>query len=190
MAEIYFRFFFKKSLIQSYRLKLFNGMYIHLFINKFFFSYLGCWQMEQDIVNGFFLSITFYCWQDLCNQDLCDQLTPFLTDNYFIISILEVLLSLNVMISVCFVERENASVIFCWEPHLFLQLVVLIIRLLLGSLQNHKKKWHRFWLHLHHTIIFMSNIKISASVKINWSVDLNSKCHDCSIKKRSKVLWL
>ena len=54
MAEIYFRFFLKKSLIQNYRLKLFNGMYIHLLINKFFFSYLGCWQMEQDIVNGFF----------------------------------------------------------------------------------------------------------------------------------------
>ena len=54
MAEIYFRFFLKKSLIQNYRLKLFNGMYIHLFINKFSFSCLGCWQMEQDIVNGFF----------------------------------------------------------------------------------------------------------------------------------------
>ena len=49
MAEIYFRFFLKKSLIQNYRLKLFNGMYIHLFINKFSFSCLGCWQMEQDI---------------------------------------------------------------------------------------------------------------------------------------------
>ena len=40
--------------IQNYRLKLFKGMYIHLFINNFSFSSLGCWQMEQDIVNGFF----------------------------------------------------------------------------------------------------------------------------------------
>ena len=53
MAEIYFRFFLKKSLIQNYRLKLFNGMYIHLFINKFFFQLLGL-LMEEDIVNGFF----------------------------------------------------------------------------------------------------------------------------------------
>ena len=59
MAEIYYRFFLKKSLIQNYRLKLFNGMYIHLFINEFFFNCLGCWQMEQAIVNGFFPSITF-----------------------------------------------------------------------------------------------------------------------------------
>ena len=55
MAEIYFRFFLKKSLIQTYRLKLFNGMYIHLLIS-FFFSCLGCWQMEQDTVSSFLIN--------------------------------------------------------------------------------------------------------------------------------------
>ena len=40
MAEIISDSFLKKSLIQNYRLKLFNGMYIHLFINKFFFQML------------------------------------------------------------------------------------------------------------------------------------------------------
>ena len=123
-----------------------------------------------------FSSITFYC-----RQDLCGQSTPFLTDNYFILSIWGVLQSLNVIIYISSVKRENASMMVCWQPHLFLQLVVWIIRLLLGSLQNHKKKWHRFWLHLQHTVILMSNIRISASVKINWS--LTWKCHDCSIKK-------
>ena len=112
-----------------------------------------------------FSSITF-----CCGQDLCYQLTPFLTDKYFILSIWEVLLSLNVLIPISSVKREDASMSFCWQPHLFLELVVWIIRMLLSSLQNHKKIWHRFWWHLKHTVIFMSNIRISASVKINWSL--------------------
>ena len=50
----------------------------------------GFWQV--DIVEFLFderkmSMIKLDCRQDLCNQDLCDQLTPFLTDKYFILSI-------------------------------------------------------------------------------------------------------
>ena len=56
--------------------------------------------------------------------------------------------------------------------------------------ENHGKKWHRFWLRLHHTVIFISNVQIPASVESKLIVDLNSNCHDRSIQKnREKIQW-
>ena len=48
---------------KNYRLTLFIGIYIHLFINNYFFSRLGCWQMKQDIFEEFF----FYHWLSVIN---------------------------------------------------------------------------------------------------------------------------
>ena len=80
MAEIYFRFFFKKSLIQNYRLKLFNGMYIHLLISKLFLQLLRLLTDGTRYCLWVFSLITFYC-----RQEHCDQSTPFSKDNYFIL---------------------------------------------------------------------------------------------------------
>ena len=45
--------------------------------------------------------------------------------------------------------------------------------------------------HLHHAVIFISNVQIPASVESKLIVDLNSNCHDCSIQKnREKVQWI
>ena len=113
-----------------------------------------------------FSSITFYC-----RQDLCDQSTPFLTDNYFILSIWGVLQSLNVIIYISFVKRENASMTFCRQPHLLPKLVFWMIRLsrhIILREEDHGKKWHRFWLCLHYTVIFIQNVQYQLQWKVNW----------------------
>ena len=38
------------------------------------------------------------------------------------------------------------------------------------SADNHREDCHRFWLRLHDTVILISNVRISTSVKINWIV--------------------
>ena len=66
------------------------------------------------------------------------------------------------IISICFLRRENAFTTVAKTSHLDDQVVTY------QSVEDYVKEWHRFWLPLHHTVIFISNIWISASVKINW----------------------
>ena len=50
----------------------------------------GFWQVDmvEFLIDERKMSmIKLDCRQDLWNQDLCDQLTPFLIDKYFILSI-------------------------------------------------------------------------------------------------------
>ena len=58
------------------------------------------------------------------------------------------------------------------------------------SVKDHSKKWHRFRLHLHDTVIFISDVQIPAQLQNKLIMDLNSDCHDCSIQKNiGKVQW-
>ena len=97
------------------------------------------------------------------------------------------------IIYISFVKRENASMTFCWQPHLLPKLVFWMIRLsrrINLREEDHGKKWHRFWLCLHYTVILISNVQIPASVESKLIVDLNSNCHDCSVQKnREKLQW-
>ena len=82
---------------------------------------------------------------------------------------------------------------FCWQPHLLLKLVFRMIRLsrhINLREQDYGTKWHRFWLCLHYTVIFISNVQIPALLESELIVDLNSNCHDCSVQQnREKVQW-
>ena len=64
----------------------------------------------------------------LLSTRFCDQLTVFLKEKYFTLSICEVLLlSLNVIISIGLLKRENGFMTFCCQPHLLLKLVIQMI---------------------------------------------------------------
>ena len=36
------------------------------------------------------------------------------------------------------------------------------------STENHRRRFNRYWLCLHHTVIIIMNTQISASMKVNW----------------------
>ena len=64
----------------------------------------------------------------LLSPRFCDHSAVFLTEKYFILSISEVLLlSLNVIISIGFLKRENGFMTFCCQPNLLLKLVIQMI---------------------------------------------------------------
>ena len=114
-----------------------------------------------------------------------------MVDKYFILSIWEVYHH-SMWSSQFFFKRENKFMTSCCQPHLLLKLVIWMIRLSHINLwkENHGKKWHRFWLRLHHAVIFISNVQILASVQNKLIGDLNSNCHDCIIQtNREKVQW-
>ena len=121
---------------------------------------------------------------------LCDQSTQILTDKYYILSLWEVLLSLNVTISNSFLTRENALMTFCCQPNLLLKVGIQMIRGLHISLWKTMGKVTQTLVTLtSHCDFHFKHLKMSF-IENKLIVDLNSNCHDCSTKKnRRKVAW-
>ena len=87
------------------------------------------------------------------------------------------------IISICFLKRENAFTTFAKISYLDDQVVTY------QSVEDYVKEWHRFWLPLHHTVIFISNIWISAlTVKINWLCTSTLVVRTAAFKRTEKKL--
>ena len=52
---------------------------------------------------------------------------------------------------------------------------------------DYGKKWHIFWLPLHHTDFHFKHLNMSF-IENKLIVDLNSNCHDCSTQKTEEKL--
>ena len=89
---------------------------------------------------------------------------------------------------------KSSAVTKCDHLHVIIyirKLVFWIIRLphhINLRKQDYGKKWDRFLLRLHYTVIFISNVQMPASVGSKLIVDLNSNCHDCSVQKNREKL--
>ena len=122
---------------------------------------------------------------------LCNQSTLFLTDKCYILSIWDVLPSLNVTISIYFLSRENAFMTFCCQPNLLLKVFIqMMIRL------SHISLWKTMGTVAKNLVMLASycdfhfkcsNTSFSENKLI---MDLNWNCRDYSVQKnKGKVLW-
>ena len=184
MSEAYFRFFLIRSLIKNYRLIYSLEFTSTSLLTRKFFSCLSCWQMKQDIVNSFFIN------DFLLMTRLCDQLTLFLTEKYYILSIWEVLPSLIVTISISFLSGENAFMTFCCQPNILLKVVIQMIRLSHISLWKTMGKVAKNLVMVTSYCDFHFKCSNTSFSENKLIMDLNWNCRDCSIEKnKRKVLW-
>ena len=117
------------------------------------------------------------------SKRFCDQSTLFLTDIHIILSIREVPPSLNVIISIFFLNRKNAIMTFYFQSSLLLNVIIQMIRLSHISLWNTMGKVAQILFILtSHCDFHFKHLNISFSEN-KLIVDLNSNCHDCSIQK-------